>query len=118
VKFYSILIGSLFLMACENKVNELSKKWVHYNLQKEACKRQSRHPFSCNESVQKSIDFDFLKFENEMEKLRENPAQWKSFQDSVIAHLEKEKKKSVKPIKPKKVKKKQIKKDSMEKKND
>lgn len=100
------------IAACEKNEDKLPEKWVAYQLQIEACKRQSRTPFKCEKEVEYVVDFNFSEFVKEMNVLRGNPTSWKKFQDKVVALLEEKKKQSVK--KPKVIKKKPTKKDSVE----
>lgn len=116
MKLYLILLGALFVVACDEKQDKLPEKWVAYQLQIEACKRQSRTPFKCEKEVEHVVEFNFQEFVKEMDALRENPKGWKIFQDKVVALLNEQKKQSVKPkvIKKKTSKKKPSKKDSVE----
>lgn len=97
MKYYSILLIVLFCGACEKSSDELSGKWVAYRLQIESCKRQSRTPFKCEKEAEFSVDFDFSKFVQEMNVLKESPRSWKKFQNKVVELLEEKKKESVKP---------------------
>jgi hypothetical protein len=97
-------------VACEKSSDELPGKWVAYQLQIESCKRQSRTPFKCEKEAEFSIDFEFSKFVQEMNILKESPTSWKKFQDKVVELLEEKKKQSVKP---KVIKKKPIDKSSV-----